>query len=814
VSKPLEFEIIFKSDYHVGAGHGLGLQVDSALLRDPDKIPVIRGTVLTGLLRESLLNLLSLEPFKDYRRCQASGKTDGSAFCGQFESETVELCPVCAIFGSPRQPKRWQISSARPLGLQQPQIAANDWHPGETGAQSTTRVRVNPRTRRAEENKLFTREEGDGALRFIFSAECASDDGAAQREAEWLVASARLLRNLGAGKRRGRGECEIKLVSVTDQTVILERFAEHIGKEPSTLHEPSQSGTLQPWTLPANVEQHRCRIQVLLRTDEPLLIARRAEAGNQFETLENIAGSALRGALAWRVVRRLGAAMTKVQSNEFKAFVQLFFADAIRFSSLLPIQVAEDIKLGYPTMSTPRDMFTCELHPGHQDANGYAQGHGVWAYTWDEVPEHCPVCATPDDATGRKEGKVSLESLGGQLILNPASPNKSKGPKQSVEMHIRLEPKTGRVTTGDLYGYVSLEPGQYFAGEITCTDKDVWQRFCTLAALEEAGKVNTLRLGKASRRGHGKCSVVFTTSEQSLWHGPPLAQRVKDKAKVVLTLLSDTIIVDPWGRFAQGFTEVWLARELKLPAEAVVKIAEDKNNHALSFSSLRPIDGFNAQLGLPRSRDLALVAGSTVRLCFTGIEESELQTLLVEAEMQGIGLRCEEGFGRVAFNHPVYEKLQNWPGTALDLSPLALDNAAASHNATQLARFERDWIMKLDEALKPKAYEDARFESTARLLHVANEQTDKPITARLQQMGQQEQLLPTALTGRSKTNFYGEGDGKQGMETLLTLLDELNKLIDQEHLQTVERAQFWRRGFQLLADRIAEPARRKALEGR
>ena len=28
----LEFDIEFKSDYHVGAGHGLGLQVDSALL--------------------------------------------------------------------------------------------------------------------------------------------------------------------------------------------------------------------------------------------------------------------------------------------------------------------------------------------------------------------------------------------------------------------------------------------------------------------------------------------------------------------------------------------------------------------------------------------------------------------------------------------------------------------------------------------------------------------------------------------------------------------------------------------------------------
>lgn len=821
MSNPLQFEIKFKSDYHIGAGHGLGLQVDSALLRDPDNIPVIRGTVLTGLLRESLQNLLRLEPFEQYRLCQASGAEVSNAFCGQFALEVSELCPVCAIFGSPRHPKRWNISSARPVSLTDPQKTTNGWRAGETGAHTTTRVRVNPRTRRTEENKLFTREDGDGALRFTFTAECAREDKAAQHEAEWLVASARLLRNLGAGKRRGRGECEIGLADAPRQAEILSGFAEQIGKEPPKLTDPS-SKTIQSWNLPANASQHGFRIHVLLRTDEPLLIARRAAAGNQFETLENIAGSALRGALAWRIVHRLGRPMTNVQSDEFKAFTQLFFADAVRFSPLLPVQVAKDPHQGYPTIPTPRDLFTCELHPGYKEAKGEAQGHGVWAYTWGEVPENCPTCNQPDEARGRKEAKVDLETLGSQLVLNSASLQRLEQPKQTVEMHIQLEPKTGRVRTGDLYGYVSLEPGQYFAGEITCTDENVWNRLCQLAALETPGKKNTVRLGKASRRGHGQCSIVFRPTDKSLWHGPPLAQRVQDKAKVVLTLLSDAIITDVWGRFAQGFAEEWLTREfkglaqeLKLPDGVTVEIAKNANHQPLSFSGVRPVDGFNAQLGLPRSRDNAIVAGSTVALRFAGIAVSDLQTLLENAELQGIGLRRDEGFGGVAFNHPVYEKLQGWSGKALDLSMLALDNQAANHEATQLARFERDWIQKIDETWNEKAYEDARFEAPARLLHVANEQGDQPITKRLQQLGKQEQLLTTPLTGRNKPNFYWDGDdGKRGMEALITLLGELNQLIDEYPLQTAERAQFWRRGFQLLADRIAEPARRKAQEGR
>jgi CRISPR-associated protein Csx10 len=50
----LTFTLTLKADYHIGAGHGLGSQVDSALLRDGDKVPVIRGSTIEGLLRDGL----------------------------------------------------------------------------------------------------------------------------------------------------------------------------------------------------------------------------------------------------------------------------------------------------------------------------------------------------------------------------------------------------------------------------------------------------------------------------------------------------------------------------------------------------------------------------------------------------------------------------------------------------------------------------------------------------------------------------------------------------------------------------------------
>jgi CRISPR-associated protein Csx10 len=806
----LEFEIEFGSDFHVGAGHGLGLEVDSALLRDPDRVPVIRGTVLTGLLRESLTNLLSLKPLRKEKRCQASGAINGPAYCGQFAPGDPD-CPACAILGSPRRSKRWRISSARPAGLFEPQDPLRtEWRAGETAARMATRARVNPRTRRAEENKLFTREEGNGSMHFRFTAECLSDDESAWREAEWLVAAARLVRNLGASKRRGRGECEIHLIDREQEKTLLGRFDDHLNGRQPRMPAGQARGAVQRLALAADPGQHTYRLRVLLRADEPLLVARRAEAGNQFETLESIPGSVLRGALAWRVARRAAKKLGDDDSDEYKNFVDLFFRDAIRFSPLLPVEVSySDRHHGHPTIPAPRDLLTCELHPGYEsDIND--RGHGVWSKTWDDdVPDQCGQCAQPDDARGTVGTKVKLRPIGGFLPLNRAGLTTRFRSRQTVEMHIRIHPRTGRVRAGDLFGYVSLEPGQYFVGEITCTDRSIWQILRQVADLKPVGQVNELRLGRACRRGHGKASVLLQEADKSPWQGPSLAERVTDANKVVLTLLSDAIVTDPWGRFVRGFDATWLERELALPDQVVVTV-----DPARCFSGVRPVDAFNAKLGLPRTRDVALVAGSSVRLSFSGVGLGELQASLARVEAQGIGLRRDEGFGRVAFNHLIYQELDDWDEPALDLSTIVLGQEAGEHDCTRLAVFEREWAKKLDDALKPEVFAYGQFEATARLLHVSQARSSEAAEQELQKMGEQDQLLPKRLVGRDKKNFYREGDGRPGMEKVYNLLGELGTLINEQDVAPEMAWQLWKTGLQMLADRIAGPARQKAREKR
>jgi CRISPR-associated protein Csx10 len=786
----LEFDIAFKSDYHVGAGHGLGLQVDSALLRDPDNVPVIRGTVLAGLLRESLTELLGL------------GHLSGT----QHAEHEKELCPACSIFGTPSHRKRWRISSARPEGLAAPQASSRDWRAGETAAQTTTRVRVNPRTRRAEESKLFSREEGDGSLHFRFVVECDYEDEAAQSEAEWLVAAARLLRNLGAGKRRGYGECDIHLLDHGKENDILGRFAKRLKGEQAGEPTRQTIGTaIEPLGLAADPGRHTYRLQVLFRLDEPLLVAKRSEAGNQFETLNIIPGSILRGALAWRVAQRFAGEL-KPSTVAYHNFARLFFGDLVRFSALMPLEVREGSSTAYRTLLAPRDLITCELHPGYPERSS-DRGHGVWSLLQESLQE-CPICATEDTARGRKAGSVKLETLGGFVSLVKGAPRSKHQPKQTVEMHIRIDPDSGRVHTGDLYGYVALEPGQYFVGEITCTNENVWEVLRVMANLQATGEVNELALGKARQRGYGKVSAVFNPIDKPLLNLQSLGARLSSTERVTMLLLSDSIISDPWGRFWQGFDPVWLKRALRLPPEAGISIDRNENGEALAFSTVRTVDAFSAKLGLPRTRDIAIVAGSSARLSFTGIAPQDLAKLLEEAETQGIGLRRDEGFGRVAFNHPVYRQMQGVESPVLDLSPLALESPR--HPSSVVLQFALDWLKHLEEQ-RLINFNDERFEAAARLLHTSHHTSIDAIKRELQHLGKQEELLAEPLKGRDKKNFF-KTDGMKGMEAIDRLLDEMAELLRQHPIENHPQA--LRIGLQMLAACIAGPARQKAQERR
>lgn len=819
----LTFEIELASDYHVSAGHGLGLAVDSALQRDVDGVPVLRGTTVVGLLRDGLYRLLQLAPLVDYLRCQAAGvkDTDAPAYCGAKDPDAPD-CPVCQLFGSPRTPKRWRIGSARPRALTEIQTLKERWAPGEVAAQIAPHVRVSPRTRRAEARKLFFREEGDARLTFTFDAVCDVEDAQALEEAAWLVAAARFVRNLGAGRRRGRGACAFRLVAATAadglgdrlpddgvQDWFLDKFEGY-----HLLRTESPPAVTRPAFEVGDVEDKAAPVRklVIARLEEPLLISEKAEAGNEFQTLDYIPGTSLRGAFAGRAAARYdleGDAMA------YDAFVTLFFHAGARFSPLYP---AERVgRVLHPAVPAPQSLLTCKLYPGFRGADD-DPAHGALNYAHRDGPEDllpkCEICEAP------------LKPFRGYLPLREDSaPLESR---HVTEMHVHIHPDTRKAAEGDLFGFDALQPGQYLLGELVFADAPAWRDFQALCDVPTGERIRqvTLRLGKANRRGYGRVILWLQDwdKEVDLWQVVPFEKRVTDPAEpLTLTLLSNTILPDPWGRFHLGIDEAWLNDWLG-------QIPDDQNTSLgvgawlrRSFCTSRPVSAFNAHFGLPRWRDVAIRAGSTVGFELTGVPPGQRQRVLdwlKAQEAQGIGLRRDEGFGRIVFNHSLCAGGQGLEDAAvfLETDPMRLAQGGNRHGLRKEAKFVRDWETHLAEApalQSDGALAQKELAGLARLLQAQRPTSVAEVKKILDHYGDSAQLLPAEALKRlgareadKQGRRYPESSQGQRARKALDGSDGLLSTLEQRVAQCPQEARqrCWRLGFAKLADHIAAVA--------
>jgi len=737
----LTFEITFRSNYHVGAGYGKGFNVDSAILREANGVPVIRGSALAGLLRDGAYRLLQLPPL--------------------IKHDTDKM--LKRLFGSPERPKRWHISSARPK-----QIV-----PRDRDSQSVQRVRIDPRTRRAEPRKLFSQEEGIAGHVFRFTVSCADSDEAALDEAAFLVAAARNVRQLGRSRRRGLGECSIRLTDVRGvptegisdwQDWFLERFGEKWMKgEPTQAPKPPERTNFSLGNEPIpRYDGEPVRLRLILHLDEPLLIARRAPAGNHFEAREVIPGSVILGALASIVASHNDL----MRDDVYRDFVSLFLRGGVTFPTLYPALFSNNYL--YPTIPAPLGLLTCSIVPFSEQGDG----HGTYlASKYDK----CPKCES------------RLEPIAGFVVLRRKGTHVFT-PNYSSELHIQINEATGRVTKGQLYGYTVLNAGQYFVGELRCASEEAWQRLKVMTGIEEKQPL-TWRLGKARSRGYGKVTAWLErlADPKRDWGQLPLSERVKDPSQPIsLTLLTDAIIQNRWGQQAVSFHEEWLEEVLGL---SKVKIED-------VYARSRVVDGFNTHLGLPRWRDTALSAGSVVWFTLEAPPD-DWQERMAQLERDGIGFRRNEGFGHIAFNHPVYDQRDALTRSGIRLEePMRLGDMSVKDNL--IARWEK----KLAGALPPQL--DAPFVVLAQWLYTYADTSPSELKAQLTSLGELPDEAIELLGGEQE---YGK------RHTLKPEADKLAnhpgvKLVEQllTELETFFDEPFWPLGIQMLADRVAAAA--------
>lgn len=783
----LTFHIALQADYHISAGSGKGSELDSALLRDGDGVPKMGGTI-AGLLREGLGQLLRLQPLASYP-CHAEQKQpDDDAPESESTTQTVEssqesrcFCPLCQMLGTPYQQKRWQISAARPVGIEKPLSLAQD-----LAGQKVARVRIDPRTGRAAEGQLFSQENGAGLLTFAFTATAYGSQTMLMDEAALLVAAARNVRALGRSRRRGSGACQITVVSAEatgftptaetlTQEALLDRFQQRWLTGQVTMT-PAEASPLPNITIKTQPTSPTKRFRLLIRTDEPLIVAGRSEAGNQFDTVTAIPGTTVRGAFAVQVARQHDLSQPAI----YEQFVQLFERGQIQFPFLYPTYQSGPRDL-YSAIPTPLDMLTCKKIPGLEKHQ-----HGVVAQTTSPLTAEAR-CPSPNC-------EADLQALSDYMTLAPA--RRLITPNKANEMHIRIDPNLQRVNRGDLYGYVALSVGQYFVGELQVADETAWHQFQSLTGLPEAGQTFTLRLGKATGRGYGKVTALLQPcdNEESVWVRLPFAERVSATAPQILvfTLLTDTIVTDDWGRYRTSFTHPWLTKLLGLTIDQINP-----------FAQVRPINSFHSYLGLPRQRDIALKAGSTVGLHLSQpLSDEQLHKLQI-LEQTGIGLRRNEGFGQVVFNHPLYHhQFRQIQGNALTVTnrQMQLSAIPPSHVLQQASLFQQDWAEEMERAQKQwVGCQDKRFAPLARWLQANADQPLETLSQGIQAWGNPNKALTQTFIAD-----YGDRskDNKINQSGLAFLVEMLNKMTQLQHYDAAHHSL----GITLLADRLAAEA--------
>lgn len=782
MSVKLTFRIDLSADYHVGTGHGLGTEVDSALMRDSDNVPVLRGSTVSGLLRDGLWQLLQLDSLSArYRACQASGLTKDQTsdrYCGQHAGagSTLAACPICRLFGTPGMQKHWRFGSARPLG--HAQVAGDPYTSEILPAQKVTRVRVHPRTRRAAPNQLFSEEQG-APLTFEFSVTTGASGDGVLDEAALLVAAARMVRELGASRRRGQGECRFTLTAVEGleleddpQAALLQRFAERwiTGEVPLV----GQVAVSAPPELPAlaSDDSHTRRIRILARIDEPVIVAQRAMAGNRFETRPYVPGSVLRGALANQAARRFDVTADDV----YDVFLRLFVRGAIHFSALYPTRrVSTGI---YASVPVPHDAYRCKVYEDHPV---------IWGTQHATLPEQC---------LGQNCEQGLKRTRGGFYSIERAKAE-SFSPSECVEMHLAVDPETGRAAESQLYEYTALAAGQYLEGEMQLAGDEAWDALQRLTGLALKAPV-PLHLGKATQRGYGKVTLWLEEvgPQPNRWVGQDLTSRVALGATdVTLFLLSDAMIVDPWGRYVTAFEADWLTPELQLPVACVESTYVD---HHL-------VDGFNTTWHLPRWRAVALAAGAVVRLRLSRPVDQAMLDRLAMVEREGIGARRCEGYGQVAFNHPFYQGLTGVQG-ALRTIPDELALAIVPELQAGGDPAERwDEVLAQSQTQEQKTWAKLKGEPTtavARWLHSHRNDSIESILAELDSLGMADSRLVAHIRAQRPDveHEYGARDKKSRLTEAQALArDLLDRLREFD-------ARYWPEGIGVLADCLAAAA--------
>ena len=628
--------IVFTSDWGVSTGVGHAGRTHSTIERCGDD-PVVRGTVITGVLREQAM--VAAEAFD---RAMGSSGEHWKEFALWLFGQNPDGKP-----GSTPHPRHVLFTDATPASP----IPVHD----------TVSLSIDPQTGTARDQFLrFTERAAPGVLTGTFTlideAGAESSDKTTIEAAHFLLGVAGLMvRGIGSGRSGGDGECTVlvtnhevearagqstsKIVAFASSCAqelrtSLKKLAQSLKPEVvSALPAPQRSTQHQVGTIDGSAAQHSGGHHLILDlTLNSPIVSYEIPFSNEIRSLDFLRGTVL---LPWlhRLVSSKKQAGNEAVITNAVTGGHLVVSDALPVISEteglpVPLTLKTDKTLSSDSPITlygdsPKNKGKIPVRGGYVffgPKGGDGKEPGTKTQGWYGKP---PLRGRQTTAINHETGAASK----GQLVLVDALPE-----GMSMRAHVWVsdelwnaasvsnllnEPREARLGSRKLTGTF---------GSATCTLREE-------TATERESRSRFGNAGIAQPTGDASKSASGTTPGES-------APASSDDQTVALWFTSDVIARS--AGLGAGGTADDLIRAFKREGITVEAVVTTSIRH-------RRVDSWSPADNGPRASRLAIQAGSVIQV---RVSEEDRAKLLKLAPF-GVGELTAQGYGRFVVAHPL-----------------------------------------------------------------------------------------------------------------------------------------------------------------
>jgi CRISPR-associated protein Csx10 len=396
---------------------------------------------------------------------------------------------------------------------------------------------------------------------------------------------------------------------------------------------------------------------------EPVLVTALEGDPNSSVAFDYLPGSVLRGAIIGKYLasshsdnnRQASASSFDITDKTIR---RLFFNGQTRYLNGYLVYT-DDAGQQTRTLPTPHSFHAPKYH-------------GKSSY-----PVYDLTCLKPDapEMKGQEPKRI-----GGGFCTIEHDVFRSHTPQRLLSIHTARNRRLGRARrrvatetelSGAVYQYDSLAGGQTFAAAILCLDEDVERLVGLLSGY--------LHLGGSRTGGYGRVRLEYQhTFEAKEWF--EIGQKSQETEQVTITLLSDLLLRDDNGHHITS-------------AHRLAQVIGGKLLDV--YAAYQPLGGFNRKWGLPLPQTVAFQMGTVL------VIQPDKKLDLVQMQIDGVGERRGEGFGRIACNWHRREKYTARP--PLKLTPEA--KPITDPDSRQLAQdmVQRMLRQRLDAAVNHQA---------------------------------------------------------------------------------------------------------------